>query len=80
METNKQHKMTLEEIASRKAELKQDLEIQKNIILASFKEVSEPFNMTSPLKLVKNFSSGFAIFEGVMFGLKIIRRVRGFFK
>lgn len=73
--------MTLEEIGRRKKALRKEMEEQMAVIIASSKKLFSPTpSETSLHPLMRNFNTGFAIFDGVMTGIKLIRRVKAFFK
>lgn len=81
MENNTPKEITLEEISRRKAELRLKIEKQRSIIIASVKETFAPTpSETSLHPVMRSFSTGLAIFDGVMTGIKIMRRIKAFFK
>ena len=80
MET-KNHKITLEAISKRKEELRAEIKRQKAQILFSLKQAMAP--SPAELKLhpfMQNLNKGMALFDGVMTGIKIIRRIKAFLK
>lgn len=73
--------ITLEEIASRKAELKKEIGEQKARMTTTTRNIFAPL-MPSPSSnpLMKSFNTGLAIFDGVMMGFKIIKSIKRFFR
>ena len=81
MHTNQPATITLEEIARRKSELKQQLDEQRSIIIATAKETFAPTSEETSLHpLMQGMNRGLAIYDGVITGIKIMRRIRFFFK
>lgn len=73
--------ITLEEIHKRKEAVKLQMDKQKNIIISSVKEAFSPTPAEKAAHpLIKKFSTGVAIFEGLMTGIKIIRKIKAIFK
>ncbi len=72
--------ITLEEIYKRKEAVKLQIDEQKSIIMSSVKGVFSPTPAEKAAHpLIRKFSTGIAIFEGLMTGIKIIRKVRAIF-
>lgn len=73
--------ITLEMICQQKAEKLAEIRASKQRIVNNAREIFHP---TETIKganvLVNNFSSGMIIFNGVMTGFKIIKRIRNFFR
>ena len=73
--------ITLEMILQQKAEKLAEIRASKQRIVNNAREIFHP---TETIKganaLVNNFSSGMIIFNGVMTGFKIIKRIRNFFR
>ena len=73
--------ITLEEISRRKKEVKKQIEIQKVLMTSTASELFSPTKATNKMEFFMNsFNSGMAVFDGVMTGLKIMRRIRLLFK
>ena len=73
--------ITLEMICQQKAEKLTEIRASKQRISESARQLFHPVeNSGGTNMLVNNFSSGIAIFNGVMTGFKIIKRIRSLFK
>lgn len=73
--------VTLEEISQRKKEVKRQINIQKALMQSTASELFAPTKAANKMELFMNsFNSGMAVFDGVMTGLKIMRRVRLLFR
>lgn len=73
--------ITLEMICQQKAEKLTEIRATKERIAESARQLFSPIETTGRANLlVNNFSSGIAIFNGVMTGFKIIKRIRSLFK
>lgn len=75
-------KYKLEDIIRRKDEVLNDIHAQHDKITEAARNVAEPFMIFSNPKsnsLIKKFSTGIAVFDGVLLGIKIIRKFRRFF-
>ena len=75
-------KITLEDIAQRKQEVLQEICDQKQAMADATSRIP---GIQSPPSAALNagmrsFSTGMAIFDGVMLGMKMIRKVRGLFR
>lgn len=75
-------KITLEDIARRKEELLIEICIQKEAMAATAKEIFAPLAPAASTgnALMRSFNTGMAIFDGVMMGIKIMRKVRSLFQ
>lgn len=74
-------KMTLEDLLVRKRELKRQIEDQHQLLGSMYRVLTEPFSFNSmQTSLIKKLTTGFAIFDGLMLGLKIIRKIRNIFR
>ena len=69
-------KITLEDIAQRKQEVLQEICDQKQAMADTTRRIFAPLGNA----LMRSFSTGIAIFDGVMLGMKMIRKVRGLFR
>ena len=73
--------ITLEMIRQQKAEKLTEIRASKQRITESARQLFHPVETTGGANmLVNNFSSGIAIFNGVMTGFKIIKRIRNLFR
>lgn len=73
--------ITLEEISRQKQEVRRQLAEQKDLIQASATALFAPVKATSKMEHIMNsVNSGIAAYDGLMTGLKIIRRVRSLFR
>ena len=75
-------KITLEDIAQRKQEILQDIRNQKQAMADTTRRIFAPHApaASSGSSLMRSFNTGMAIFDGVMLGMKMIRKVRGLFR
>ena len=79
-EANKTTPITLDMICQQKAEKKAEIQASKMRIAKQAREIFRPTEtLNSANSLMNNFNSGIAIFNGVMTGFKIIRRIRSLF-
>ena len=73
--------ITLDRICQLKAEKLAEIRASKQRIANQARELFHPAEtIGSANALMNNFSSGMAIFNGVMTGFKIIKRIRGLFR
>lgn len=73
--------ITLEEISEQKKEIRLRIAEQKEAIQQSATELFAPVRATGKMEhFMNSVNSGIAAYDGVMTGLRIIRRVRGMFK
>ena len=73
--------ITLEMILQQKAEKLAEIQASKKKIAGHAQELLHPSDhVGSSNALMNNFSSGIAIFNGVMTGFKIIKRIRNLFR
>ena len=73
--------ITLEEISRQKKEVRRQIAEQKDLIQASATELFAPVKATSRVEhLMNSVNSGIAAYDGIMTGLKIIKRVRSMFR
>lgn len=75
-------KITLEDIARRKEEVLIEIRVQKEAMTATAKEIIAPLAPAASAgnTLMRSFNTGMAIFDGVMMGIKIMRKVRSMFR
>ena len=73
--------ITLDMICQQKADKLAEIRASKQRIANQARELFHPSEVIGGAKLLSNnFSSGIAIFNGVMTGFKIIKRIRKFFQ
>ena len=73
--------ITLDKIYQQKAEKLAEIQASKQRIANQTRELFHPSETTNGTNaLVNNFSSGIAIFNGIMTGFKIIKRIRNLFR
>lgn len=74
--------ITLDMICQQKAEKLTEIRASKQRMTDQVRALFHPAEeaMGSAKLLTSNFSSGIAIFNGVMIGIKIIKRIRKFFR
>jgi hypothetical protein len=78
---NQRTAFTLNEIHQLRAEKLAEIRTSKQRIANHARELFHPSETTNGANsLMNNFHSGMAIFNGVMTGFKIIKRIRNFFK
>lgn len=73
--------LTLESIAQQKAKLRQQIQQRKDTIAILTKEIMAPVSPAAGKTglMMRAFNTGMAAFDGIMLGLKIIRRMRKLF-
>ena len=74
-------KITLEEITQRKKKLLNEIQAQKRAMTAT----TEIFSPLAPAankadSLMRSFNTGMAIFDGVVLGIKIMKKMRTYFR
>ena len=73
--------ITLDMICQQKADKLAEIRASKQRIADQARELFHPSEVIGGAKLLSNnFSSGIAIFNGVMTGFKIIKQIRKFFQ
>ena len=73
--------ITLDKIYQQKAEKLAEIQASKQRITNQARELFHPSETANETNaLVNNFSSGIAIFNGIMTGFKIIKRIRNLFR
>ena len=75
-------KFTLEEIAERKKKLLNEIHAQKKAMTATTREIFAPLAPATNKAdaLMRSFNTGMAVFDGVVMGIKIMRKVRAYFR
>jgi hypothetical protein len=76
--TPQKQKMDLDYLATRKQELSGQIQQQKEQISTSAKHLFSPATLSS--YVVKTFTKGLNIVDGVMLGFKMMRGIRRMFK
>ena len=73
--------ITLDKIYQQKAEKLAEIQASKQRIANQTRELFHPSETANGTNdLMNNFSSGIAIFNGIMTGFKIIKRIRNLFR
>ena len=73
--------ITLDKIYQQKAEKLAEIQASKHRIANQARELCHPSETANGTNaLMNNFSSGIAIFNGIMTGFKIIKRIRNLFR
>lgn len=75
-------KFTLEEIAERKKKLLNEIHAQKRAMTATTREIFAPIAPATNKAdaIMRSFNTGMAIFDGVVMGVKIMRKIRTYFR
>lgn len=75
-------KITLEDIAQRKQEVLDKIKIQKETMSDITHQIFAPLEPAASgvNSLMRSINTGMAIFDGVMLGLKMMRKFRAMFK
>ena len=75
-------KFTLEEISLRKKKLLNERHAQKKAMTATTGEIFAPIAPAThkAAAIMRSFNTGMAIFDGVMLGVKVMRKVRTYFR
>ena len=71
-------KFTLEEISLRKKKLLNEIHAQKKATREIFAPIAPANNKADAI--MRSFNTGMAIFDGVMLGVKVMRKVRTYFR
>ena len=78
---NPKNVITLDMISQQKAKKLEEIRASKKRIVDNARQIFHPTEtLNSANTLMNNFSSGMVIFNGVLTGFKIIKRIRSFFK
>lgn len=75
-------KIRLEDITRRKEELLEEIRSQQEVMTATARSIFAPLVPAASAgnAMMRSFNTGVAIFDGVMLGIKMIRKVRSLFK
>ena len=71
-------KITLEEITQRKKKLLNEIQAQKRAMTATTREIFSP--LAPAANKADSFNTGMAIFDGVVLGIKIMKKMRTYFR
>lgn len=73
-------KITLEEITLRKQNLLSEIHAQKKAMVATTRGIFAPLAPATNKadSIMRSFNTGMAIFEGVVMGIKIMKKVRAY--
>ncbi len=74
--------ITLEEITRRKVEKLQEIRAQKEAMTDTARKLFAPVAPAANKAdaIMRSFNTGMAVFDGVVLGLKIMRRLRSYFR
>lgn len=77
-----QKRITLEAITQRKAELLEEIRAQKQAMTKTTRRIFAPLApaASGTSALMHSFNTGMAVFDGVMLGLKIMKKIRQMFR
>lgn len=80
--TQSSSKITLEEISERKLQLLKEIRMQKETIGTSAKNLFAPLAPATSKadSIMRSFNTGMAVFDGVVMGIKIMQKIRKYFK
>lgn len=75
-------KVTLKEIAERKKELLNEIHARKRTMTAITREIFAPVSPATNKAdaIMRSFNTGMAVFDGVVMGIKIMRKIRAYFR
>lgn len=75
-------KITLKEIAERKKELLNEIHARKRAMTTITREIFAPVAPAANKAdaIMRSFNTGMAVFDGVVMGIKIMRKVRAYFR
>lgn len=81
MDTPTPQKITLEAITARKKALLNEIRTQQKAMGMTTRKIFAPLAPAANRAngLMRSFNTGMAIFDGVMMGIKIMRKVRTYF-
>ncbi|WP_291528197.1 hypothetical protein [Bacteroides sp. UBA939] len=74
--------ITLESIVQRKLELREKLRAQQQVMADITREIFEPLEpaVNKGSAIMRAFNTGMAVFDGLMLGLKMMRKIRQSFR
>ncbi|MDD3037606.1 hypothetical protein [Bacteroides sp.] len=82
MNTQIPQKITIEEISQRKKELLAEIQLQKQAMTATVREIFAPLapENNKANAIMRSFNTGMAVFDGVMMGIKIMQKIRKYLR
>lgn len=74
--------VTLDSIRQQKAEALQDLRAQKKVMADTARDLFAPLAPAADRgsAIMRAFNTGMAVFDGVMLGMKLMRKIRNSFR
>ena len=81
-ETSKTEILTLEDLQRQRAEALEELRAQKQVMSDTARNLFAPIAPAADkgTAVMRAFNTGMAIFDGVMLGIKLMRKVRKIFR
>lgn len=81
-DTSKTDKVTLESLQQKKAEALKELRTQKQIMADTAKNLFAPIAPAADkgTAIMRAFNTGMAVFDGVMLGMKLMRKIKKSFR
>lgn len=78
----KEAKMTMKMLARRKAEVRAKISRKQEAMTKMYWDTLAPVYRlgNSPFSLVRKFSTGFALFEGILTSMRLVWRIRKIFR
>lgn len=75
-------KYTLEDIDLRKKTVLNEIQLQKKAMTTTAREIFAPVAPATNKAdaIMRSFNTGMAVFDGVMIGIKMIRKIRSYFR
>lgn len=75
-------KITLEDITQLKLEKLEEIHVQKKIMARTAGRIFAPLAPAASKgdAIMRSFNTGMAIFDGVMMGIKVMRKIRHYFR
>lgn len=75
-------RFTLEEISERKKKVLGEINASKRAMTTTTREIFSPLvpATTKADSLMRSFNTGMAVFDGVVMGIKIMRKIRRYFR
>lgn len=74
--------ITLENLQKQKAEAREELRAQKKIMTDTAKDLFAPLAPAADrgTAIMRAFNTGMAVFDGVMLGMKLMKKIRNSFR
>lgn len=75
-------RVTLEEITLRKKEVLGKIHVQKAAMTSTARDIFAPLPpaATKADSIMRSFNTGMAVFDGVVMGIKVMRKIRAYFR